>query len=67
MAAAPNKGSLWRTARAVGWSFFGVRKRSASQDDLARLNPVHLIAAAFVGVMVFVGVLILVVRWVVAP
>lgn len=61
------KGSLWRTVRAVGWSFFGVRKNSAFQDDISKLDPLHIIAVGFVAVMIFVGALILIVRWVVAP
>ena len=60
------KGSLWRTVRAVGWSFFGIRKSSAYQDDLAKLNPLHIIAVAFVAVALFVIALILLVRWVAA-
>jgi hypothetical protein len=60
------EGSLWRTVRAVGWSFFGVRKNSGSQDDIARINPLHIIAVALVAVAVFVGALILLVRWVAA-
>ena len=63
---APHKGSLWRTLRAVGWSFFGVRKKSGYQDDLAKLNPLHIIVVAFVVVAVFVTALILFVRWVAA-
>lgn len=63
----PSKGSFWRTVTAVGWSFFGVRKNSASQDDVSKLNPLHVIAVGFVLVMIFVGALILLVRWVVAP
>ena len=66
-ASSPRKGSLLGTVKAVGWSFFGVRKNSAYQDDLARLNPLHIIVVAFVGVIVFVGGLILLVRYVVAP
>ena len=62
--AEPKGGSLWRTLRAVGWSFFGVRKKSGFQDDLARLNPLHIIAVAFVAVALFVVALILLVRWV---
>ena len=65
--AATPKASLWRTFKAVAWGFFGVRKNSAYQDDLARLNPLHIIVVAFVGVIVFVGGLILLVRYVVAP
>jgi len=62
----PHKGSLWRTVRAVGWSFFGVRKNSAFQDDVSKLNPLHIIAVGLIAVMLFVGGLILLVRWVVA-
>ena len=63
----PRKGSLLDTIKAVGWSFFGVRKNSAYQEDLAKLNPLHIIVVAFAGVIVFVVGLILVVRFVVAP
>jgi hypothetical protein len=63
----PRKGSLLDTVKAVGWSFFGVRKNSAYQEDLAKLNPLHIIVVAFAGVIVFVGGLILLVRYVVAP
>jgi len=62
----PRKGSLWRTVRAVGWSFFGVRKNSGFQDDIAKLNPLHIIAVGLVAVVIFVGALILLVRWVAA-
>lgn len=58
------KGSLWHTVRTVGWSFLGIRKKSGYQDDLAKVNPLHLIAVAFVAVALFVAALILLVRWV---
>ncbi|MDM0069795.1 MULTISPECIES: DUF2970 domain-containing protein [Variovorax] len=60
------KASLWQTVRAVCWSFFGIRKNSGYQDDLAKLNPLHIIAVAFVAVALFVAALILLVRWVAA-
>ncbi len=60
------RGSFWQTVKAVGWSFFGVRKNSAYQDDLKKLNPLHIIAVAFAGVVLFVVGLIVLVRWVVA-
>lgn len=65
--AGSRKGSWLGTIKAVGWSFFGVRKNSAYQNDLAKLNPLHIIVVAFVGVIAFVGGLILLVRYVVAP
>ncbi len=58
--------SLLRTIKAVAWSFVGIRKNSESQEDMGRLNPFHIIAVALVGVAIFVGSLVLLVRWVVA-
>ena len=53
--AAQRKGSFLQTLRAVGWSFFGVRKSSEYEKDVTRLNPVHVVIA---------GVLVLIVNWV---
>lgn len=63
----PRKGSLLRTIRAVGWGFFGVRKNSDYQEDIAKLTPLHIVVVGLVAVMLFVGGLILLVRYVVAP
>ncbi len=60
------KGSLWRTVRAVAWSFLGIRKRSGYQEDLARLNPVHIIVAGIAGAALFVLGLVVLVNWVVS-
>jgi len=43
--AAQRKGSFVQTLRAVAWSFFGVRKGSEYEKDVARLNPVHVVVA----------------------
>jgi hypothetical protein len=61
--APPHRPSLWRTVKAVGWSFLGIRQNSASHEDMARLNPIHIIAVALVGVAAFVGGLVLLVHW----
>ncbi len=61
-----HKGSLLRTVKAVAWSFVGIRRNSALQEDQGRLNPFHVIAVALVGVALFVGALVLLVNWVVA-
>lgn len=61
------KGSLWRTVKAVGWGFFGVRKNSAYQEDIARLTPLHIVAVGLVAVVLFVGGLVLLIKYVVAP
>jgi len=60
------KASLWRTVKAVGWSFIGLRKKSEYQEDVASLNPLHVIAVAIAGVLVFVVGLIVLVNVVVA-
>jgi hypothetical protein len=58
--------SFLGTMRAVFWSFFGVRKRRDYESDAAQLNPVHVILAGVIGAAVFVAVLILIVKMVVA-
>ncbi len=58
--------SILRTMKAVAWSFIGIRKSSGYQEDLSKLNPLHIIAVALVGVALFVGGLVLLVNWVVA-
>ena len=64
MAAPERKPSLLRTAKAVAWSFIGIRKNSEYQQDLGKVNPFHVIVVALVGVALFVGALIALVNWV---
>ena len=59
------KGSIWRTIKAVSWSFVGLRSRGDYEQDIAQLNPLHIVIVALVGVLVFVGSLILLATWVV--
>jgi hypothetical protein len=54
------------TMKAVFWSFFGVRKRRDYEHDAANLNPVHVIVGALIGVALFIGILVVIVRLVVA-
>ena len=61
----PRRPSLLRTIKAVAWSFLGIRQNSASQEDMSRLNPIHVIVAALLGVILFVGALVALVKWVV--
>jgi len=60
------KGSIWQTAKAVAWSFLGVRQNREFQDDIGRLNPFHIIAVGIVGALIFVLSLIALVNWVAA-
>ncbi len=64
---AVNRPASWaQTARAVAWSFFGVRKGSEHEQDIAKLNPVHVIIAGIAGAVLFVLALVVLVRWVIA-
>ena len=63
--ATSRRGSIVDSFKAVAWAFFGVRRRGAHETDLARLNPLHLVIIGFVCLGLFVGALILVVRFVV--
>jgi hypothetical protein len=60
---AARKADFAQTVRAVGWSFLGIRRASGLEQD-AKLNPVHVVIAAVLGVALFVGLLVLLVHWV---
>ncbi|MBP5988413.1 MAG: DUF2970 domain-containing protein [Piscinibacter sp.] len=64
--AVQRKGSFVQTMRAVAWSFFGVRKSRDYEHDVAQLNPVHVVIAGVIGAIVFIGVLVLIVNWIIA-
>ena len=58
--------STWlATVRAVLWGFLGVRRKGDYQQDVERLNPLHLMAVGVVLAIVFVLGLIVLVNWVV--
>lgn len=59
------KGSVLHTVKAVAWAFLGIRKNSAYQDDLGKLNPLHIIVVALLAVALFVGGLMVLVHWLV--
>ena len=57
--------SFVQTAKAVAWSFFGVRRRADWEQDVQKLNPVHVIVAGVIGALLFIAALVVLVRWVV--
>jgi hypothetical protein len=61
------KGSLFRTVKAVAWGFFGVRKDSAYEEDIANLTPLHILVIGLLGGILFVIGLVVLVKYVVAP
>lgn len=64
--AVQRKASFGATVKAVFWSFFGVRKKSDYEQDATQLNPVHVIIAGLIGVLIFIAALLLIVKAVVA-
>jgi hypothetical protein len=60
------KASFGTTMKAVFWSFFGVRRKSDYERDAQQLNPVHVIIAGLLGAALFVLILLLIVKAVVA-
>ena len=63
---ARRKGSIFRTIKAVLWSFVGLRSRGDYEIDIEQLNPVHIVIVALIGVILFVGGLIFLATWVVS-
>jgi hypothetical protein len=59
------RSTLLQTVRAVAWSFFGVRRRADYEQDVQRLNPVHVLVAGIIGAAIFIAALVLLVRWVI--
>lgn len=60
------KASFLATMKAVFWSFFGVRKRRDYEQDAANLNPIHVIIAGLIGAAIFIGLIMLAVRFAVS-
>lgn len=64
--ATQRRGSFLQTMKAVSWSFFGVRKSTDYAQDVAKINPVHVIVAGVIAALVFVVGLVLLVNWVIS-
>ena len=58
----PPRASVIETVKAVAASFFGVRGARAHERDMARLNPVVVVAVGVAMAAAFVGTLIMIVR-----
>ncbi|GGC88596.1 DUF2970 domain-containing protein [Undibacterium terreum] len=64
--ASKRKMSFGATVRAVLWSFLGIRKGKDYEKDVEQLNPIHVIIAGIIGAILFITILILIVKSVVA-
>ena len=65
MADAPPKASPLTVAKAVFWSFLGIRRKKDHEDDSVHLTPVQVIVAGIVGAALLVASLILLVTFIV--
>ena len=64
MAQKDKKASPLQVAKAVFWSFFGIRRGKDYDRDVASITPVQAIVAGIIGAAIFVFTLILLVRYI---
>jgi predicted Na+-dependent transporter len=60
----PRTASPLQVAKAVLWSFFGVRRRAEHERDIAQIKPVQVVIAGLVGALIFVLSLVLLVKFI---
>jgi hypothetical protein len=60
----PRQAGPLEVAKAVFWSFLGIRKRAAHEKDAVSIKPVHAIVAGIIGAAIFVLSLIALVRYI---
>ena len=58
----PRPAGFLRVLLAVFWSFFGVRRRAAGENDMVTIKPVHVIIAGVLGAAIIVGLVVTLVR-----
>ena len=51
-------------AKAVFWSFLGIRKRAAHEKDAVTIRPAQVIVAGLIGALIFVLTLVMLVRFI---
>lgn len=51
---APRRAGVLQVAKAVFWSFLGIRKRAAHENDAVTITPVQVIVAGIIGAVIFV-------------
>jgi hypothetical protein len=50
----PRKAGPLDVAKAVFWSFFGIRKRAAHEKDAVTLKPAQVIVAGVIGAIILI-------------
>ena len=59
------KSSFLRSIKVVAWSFIGIRSSAGYRDDLAKVNPLHVVLVGLVGALLLIVGLMSLVEWVV--
>ena len=60
----PRKAGPLDVAKAVFWSFLGIRKRAAHEQDFVTLKPVQIIVAGIIGAVLLVLGIVTLVRFI---
>ncbi len=60
------RASVLQVAKAVMWSFMGIRKKSDLENDAEMITPVQVVIGGIIGGIIFVISLMLLVRLVVS-
>lgn len=66
MAGSARPSSFLHAVKTVLFGALGVRRRVDHERETVQLKPVHIVVAGLAGAALFVGTLIMLVRWVVA-
>jgi hypothetical protein len=65
VAQAPKQATLLQVAKAVFWSFLGIRKRRDYETDSVQLKPKQVIIAGLIGAAILIASLLMLVRFVI--
>jgi hypothetical protein len=60
----PRRAGPLQVAKAVFWSFLGIRKREAHERDAVTITPVQAIVAGIIGAVILVLSLVTLVRFI---
>lgn len=60
----PTRATPLQVAKAVLWSFFGIRRRAEFEKDAVTLTPVQVIVAGIIGAIIFVLSLVTLVHFI---
>jgi preprotein translocase subunit Sec61beta len=61
----PPKATPLQVAKAVFWSFFGIRKRAEYEKDAVSLTPLQVVVAGIIGAIILVLSLVTLVHFII--